>query len=312
MSVMWNHVTLQASDWQRMMKWQLWGWRWGGERKERDQRWHFCSLTTLWKDYHGGLRTWSSHPASCSGFFPLSFPSSLHLPFPFLLSLVHSQYPCISSCLLRVSSGGPICYLQGVIVGSRTEDDGGNTESVIARDSFTIAQMGSEDCSAFPPLNHQSLFISGPWPQINSTSVTHKSKWLGWREGKRRDWCFSLASARTLLLLEHKQVASNKGDVRWHGQWCVLKPLASFRVSFRDNSGFFFMSSHFFLYLQTPFGHQTTITTICLFVKKWDYTRLIYFAGRLEQKWHRLISRDHCLSPLLSTSQLWFNSHSEV
>lgn len=64
-----------------------------------------------------GLRWWTEgrlgHPAFCSG-APISFPSSFYLLFPFLFPPVHSRSRYISSCLLRVSSGTPICSPQGV------------------------------------------------------------------------------------------------------------------------------------------------------------------------------------------------------
>lgn len=186
------------------MKWQLRGWRWK-KRKERDQRWRICTMTTLRKDYHSDDRL--CHPAFCLG---LDF--SLYLPFPFLLSLEHHHgvYTLLHVC--SEFHQGSHMFLQGIIFRSTTEADAGKT--------VPQAQMGSEHCSAFPALNHQPLFISGSWPHINTTSVTHESKCLGWRE---EDLFFALASARTSLLLKHKEVVSNKGHARRHDQWCVLK-----------------------------------------------------------------------------------------
>lgn len=126
MPVMWNHVTLQPHT-DRMMKWHLRGWRW--KKRRRGIR---GGVSAYWPQCKRIIKVdWPGRSSHL-----VSFPSSLHLPFHVLLSLVHSQWLYISSRLLRVSSGGPIRYLQGIIVGSATGDDG-EKMGVIATDRST-------------------------------------------------------------------------------------------------------------------------------------------------------------------------------
>lgn len=160
-------------DWQSVMKWHPRGWGIKGL--------HICSLTTLWKDYHGGLRTGQVTQHSAQVLFLL--PHHLLFPIPHPLFLcVHSQWPHMSSCWPRVSSGGdPYVSCRGATVRWWRED--GHRLSHYPRWPLKIRD------SAFLPLNQQSLFISGPWARIKLTSVTHKSKKTGRGEERRKEIC---------------------------------------------------------------------------------------------------------------------------
>lgn len=146
---MW-YCSLSLTEWWSGSRWRDWRWK-KGRRGIKGAYWPQGKriIKVDWLDRSG-------HPVLYSALdflFFLYFPPSLHLPFHLPVSLVHSQCPSISSCVLRVSSGGPICHLRGIIVGSTTEDDGGKRE--LLPQTVPLGQMGSEDCSAFLPLKYQ-------------------------------------------------------------------------------------------------------------------------------------------------------------
>lgn len=132
-----------------------------------------------------------SHPALCLGavYFPSSFPSSLHLHFPFLLRSIPSVHTFHVCSEFHQGDPDVTCGVSQLRVRLKMME--GRWSRSLPQ-TVPLAQMGSEDCSAFLSLNHQTLFISGPWPRINETSAAHKSRWLGCRERKTYVLCFSV------------------------------------------------------------------------------------------------------------------------
>lgn len=138
-------------------------------------------------------------------------------------------------------------------------------------------QMGSEDCSAFPSLSHQSLFISGPWPQINATSVTHKSQ-----EKRREEKYVAIRYSRTFLCPK-----MTKGWQRITSSSMFFKdifPVSSFN-GIKKSKKVYFLNSESTHSWFTSLGWWSKTDTVLSQVTT---------------------------SPHLGTSQVWFNSHQEV